>query len=390
MAEVGLFSVTVFKDKSATDTRQIAAASATVTVYAEGAWANGTSSIADTATDNIPVHDIGSVIAGNNVKIFSGNALSTAIGNVNSFTATTINVTVSGGTLSWSDGDRIVVIDAVTLYSDDAKAETKTNPLTADSNGFAFGYTQETEVDYIVSGTGITTTLFPDKSVVRQESIVSSELDSATATGFSINTLHTYSTSGAKLASIQNNDTEKFYIDKDGDVWTKTGVFVSGVANSGTNIGFDLDVDAAFTGTTKLLRITNNTVETFLIEDDGAWTSQAGGTIVAGGLAITAGNITMGGALLHGTITALADDGSPTVLGRNVFLTGGTTTITDFDDGVEGQIITVIAEHSLTITDGTNIFLDASGNWAMVATDTLTLIQKADGKWYEMSRSDNG
>ncbi|HIJ71125.1 MAG TPA: hypothetical protein HPP87_07155 [Planctomycetes bacterium] len=89
-------------------------------------------------------------------------------------------------------------------------------------------------------------------------------------------------------------------------------------------------------------------------------------------------------------IQTLDDDATPSVKGYTVWLTGGTTTITDFDDGVEGQIIIVIAEHSLTITDGTNIFLSGSANWDMTATDTLTLICKADGKWYEIGRSDSG
>lgn len=89
-------------------------------------------------------------------------------------------------------------------------------------------------------------------------------------------------------------------------------------------------------------------------------------------------------------IRTLANDATPSILGTNTWLTGGTTTITDFDDGVTGQVITVIAEHSLDITDGTNIFLDGSANWSMTATDTLTLIQKADTKWYELSRSDSG
>jgi hypothetical protein len=89
-------------------------------------------------------------------------------------------------------------------------------------------------------------------------------------------------------------------------------------------------------------------------------------------------------------IPALADEATPTVAHGEVFITGGTTTITDFDDGVFGKTITIIAEHSLTITDGTNIFLSGSANWAMTATDTLTLIQKVDGKWYEISRSDSG
>ena len=63
--------------------------------------------------------------------------------------------------------------------------------------------------------------------------------------------------------------------------------------------------------------------------------------------------------------------------------------LADFDDGLEGQVIIIISEHGITITDGTNIFLNGSGNFVMVATDTLTLICKADNKWYELARSDN-
>ena len=89
------------------------------------------------------------------------------------------------------------------------------------------------------------------------------------------------------------------------------------------------------------------------------------------------------------TIGTLSNDATPSVLNGEKWLTGGTTTITDFDDGVEGQTITIMAEHSVTITDGTNIFLSGSTNFAMSSTDTLTLVCKADGKWYEISRSDN-
>ncbi len=72
-----------------------------------------------------------------------------------------------------------------------------------------------------------------------------------------------------------------------------------------------------------------------------------------------------------------------------IWITGGTTNITDFDGGFTGEVIVILAEHNLTITSGTNIFLSGSTNFTMAATDTLTLIQKADGKWYELSRSDN-
>ena len=89
-------------------------------------------------------------------------------------------------------------------------------------------------------------------------------------------------------------------------------------------------------------------------------------------------------------IETLDNDATPSVAEGKIFLTGGTTTITDFDDGYTGQEITIIAEHGLVITDGTNIFLSGSANWTMSATDTLTLICKADGLWYEKSRGDNG
>lgn len=90
-----------------------------------------------------------------------------------------------------------------------------------------------------------------------------------------------------------------------------------------------------------------------------------------------------------GTTITLADDATPSVAGGNLFVTGGTTTITDFDDGTEGQQITIISEHAITITDGTNIFLAGSANFVMASTDTLVLIQKASGLWYEISRSVN-
>lgn len=100
-------------------------------------------------------------------------------------------------------------------------------------------------------------------------------------------------------------------------------------------------------------------------------------------------------AAMTGTwIAALADDATPSVAGSDTWLTGGTTTITDLSDGYVGQRITIISEHSVTISDNANFFLaggDGAGaaNYAMTATDTLTLIQKVDTFWYELDRSVN-
>lgn len=88
-------------------------------------------------------------------------------------------------------------------------------------------------------------------------------------------------------------------------------------------------------------------------------------------------------------IATLDNTATPSVSAGNVFVTSGTQTVTDFDDGSEGKQFTLIAEHNKTITDGTNIFLSGSANFDMVDTDTLTLICKADLKWYETGRSDN-
>ena len=46
-------------------------------------------------------------------------------------------------------------------------------------------------------------------------------------------------------------------------------------------------------------------------------------------------------------IGTLANDATPSVATGNLWITGGTTTITDFDDGITGQIITVLCKHTL-------------------------------------------
>lgn len=84
----------------------------------------------------------------------------------------------------------------------------------------------------------------------------------------------------------------------------------------------------------------------------------------------------------------LADSATPSVANKSIWRTTGTTTITNLTGGREGEIKHILAETGLTITDGTNIFLNGSVNWTMVATDSLTLICR-QSKWYELSRSDN-
>jgi len=126
----------------------------------------------------------------------------------------------------------------------------------------------------------------------------------------------------------------------------------------------------------------------------------AGTSVNAGPTSIVIGNVAdtttpvftgmTSGNLVQQDIATLANDATPSVLGIGKYvLTGGTTTITDLDDGYTGQEITIMAEHTITITDGTNIFLNGAANFDMADTDTLTLVCKSDNKWYEVARSDN-
>lgn len=88
-------------------------------------------------------------------------------------------------------------------------------------------------------------------------------------------------------------------------------------------------------------------------------------------------------------IATLANDATPSVANKHCVLTGGTTTITDFDDGVTGQELIILVAHSLTITHGTNIFLAGDANLSLVSGDSITLIQKADGNWYQTGQKLN-
>ena len=88
---------------------------------------------------------------------------------------------------------------------------------------------------------------------------------------------------------------------------------------------------------------------------------------------------------LFPVVTFAGGDATPTVLNGKYFLTAGTTAITDFDDGVVGQTITVKAKTSITITDAGD--LELVGNFAMTTGDTITLTMIETGKWSEISRS---
>jgi hypothetical protein len=95
-------------------------------------------------------------------------------------------------------------------------------------------------------------------------------------------------------------------------------------------------------------------------------------------------------AIVQGVTTFTSGDGTPSVSGAGLCLTAGTTAITDFDDGVLGQTITIKAKASITITDDPAIIqLAGSGDYNMGASDTLTLTMFDTDIWTEVARSNN-
>lgn len=85
-------------------------------------------------------------------------------------------------------------------------------------------------------------------------------------------------------------------------------------------------------------------------------------------------------------VQTLANEATPTVKGGGMYQTGGTTTITDFDDGVIGDVLYLEAKHSVTITHGSPIQLNGDANYTMVSGDTLVLAMFDDQVWVEIAR----
>ncbi len=114
---------------------------------------------------------------------------------------------------------------------------------------------------------------------------------------------------------------------------------------------------------------------------------------LTGGFLMSATNITVDSEgnrsfddLIH---TFTSTDATPSVAFGRDFITAGTTAITDFAGGIEGQTIYVLATANITITDGADVILAGGGNYAMTDSDTLTLKMFNDTEWSEISRSVN-
>jgi hypothetical protein len=88
--------------------------------------------------------------------------------------------------------------------------------------------------------------------------------------------------------------------------------------------------------------------------------------------------------------TYTGGDTTPSVSGVSYLdiRNSGATTITNFDDGVEGQVIFLTFNDSNTTVNRTNSFLAGGANFVSTQYDTLVLMKQGNF-WYEISRSAN-
>ena len=92
---------------------------------------------------------------------------------------------------------------------------------------------------------------------------------------------------------------------------------------------------------------------------------------------------------LYYSYNTLAATATPSVANFAMCNTSGTTAITNFTNGTTGQMIIVLAQANITITNGASIQLAGAANFAMTALDVLTLVQVSSNLWREVSRSVN-
>jgi hypothetical protein len=111
----------------------------------------------------------------------------------------------------------------------------------------------------------------------------------------------------------------------------------------------------------------------------------ANATTASSTLTVTGATTVNGGFAAAGTsgtfITFVAADATPTVAGGNLFKSGGAVTVTDFDNGVAGQTITVISAHAVTY-DVTGTDLKGGSTDIVTASGDVTTWISDGTSWY--------
>lgn len=303
---------------------------ATVAIRTQGAFVTSTQ-----AGPTYTVNDPGGIVAATSTcQVDTSAALSRAC---TAATATTVTFGILGfGSLT--NNQRITVSSPLpTLYADAQGAETKTNPLTTDANGYCYAWIEVQPVDIKVSATGFGTTLETDVLPDGQEYVVSNIFQQAGAQAFRRGTTRTL-TSG-HIMSFENPIAVNTIWDLD---------YAGNVAQDGNlTVGGTLAVtgNVTFTGD---LTVDDITCDDITMDDL---------TVDA----VTAGSLTVSGNLTHSGGTLSLQAGSI----ETADLATQCTMITRTADGTADDTLTAAAAYA-DITGATLTFTPASSSSEIV------------------------
>lgn len=154
---------------------------------------------------------------------------------------------------------------------------------------------------------------------------------------------------------------------------------------AGTTAGTALNMSADTTG---ILEIQTGSTPTTAITVDASQNVGIGTTSPSYPLDVVG---SARGGIVHRQGTYTNGSTTPSVAGVSflVISNSSPTTITNFINGVQGQVIYLLFEDSNTTVDRSNAYLNNSTNFVSSSADTLVLLYRAP-YWYEISRSANG
>lgn len=157
------FTTTFYKNKNASDSAQVVAPGATVTVYRQGATcASGPLVTTGGGGTSVTLRSVGHILVNDTVQLGTDATKQMLVLSITNDTIITLRST-TGSNIQLTSGDRLVIYSALpSLFSESSGVSTLANPTTTDASGALTLYTPETKFDLIVSGSGLTTTLMID------------------------------------------------------------------------------------------------------------------------------------------------------------------------------------------------------------------------------------
>lgn len=358
------------------------------------------------------INNPGGIVNGETVTCFKadGTVRDSSSRTVTALSATSI--TVGGpGFVGTADDDRIVPTTEEPLFEDNEGGEAKSQPLTSNALGLAYGWAELSIADIVCSGGDtpngpITTRCLFDQMGSGGDIHLINTFPTGSQVFSYINSLRTLS-AGDKLREWRNNGAVLMALNHAGQLSLSGGLIgpmtisdaltitTGGITVSAGNLTLTLGslvlsgVAGLITqsGTVGSNTITAQTNFTHAVTFDG-------GTSIAN----TTGFFQNGGGMAYNGRPSFVDlDTTPDVSDGNYFFANnsGATSITNFDLGSPGQMITIqFANANTTIVhDATKIRLAGGVNFnTITAEDTLTLIADTGVPviWREVARSVNG